>query len=561
MKEHMYQVYSTKNIRGMAKQGTADPSTTGVDGSSPPGHSLPVPDSVVPSPRLFFSDATDQVVREVVLVRWGATEEEHKKMHTTSLLEVFDESEDKNECDADTREKKKKSENEEELQKTPEAEGSSTTSSQGEAELQAVEDIQAELIDEVSALTAISVLDFRDISCVHFGAMIHKSLRLIVSFCHLAAHSCDVDDPADPTEREAGHDPRQGKEDGAALLFELMQSAKQMLSVGMSLLQIFKQRRAWMEVEERRQNAYAAKQQDGVDEERRRTFLFILRSVINALKRFTAWRQGLLPLPLPAAAPVVGRDQVVEERPVESDVHLLESPIEGSGHAAAEVELDGVGQLEAMIRALGEDAASDHVATAATEPIRKFDEQQAVTELLDDHIITGLLGEVANQEVPRLAEEVRRPLADAPAADTLLRQGQDLCRLVDVLREACQTGAVPSWQDLAGLVLVLLRSSRGVAKFTALSQGTTTRRRLLALECAVVRLMGEAVRHARGMAGLMQIAAAAAQQRHEDLVEGYRAAVHEVRHGLRLRLGDLLSAVGQLLTAVHHEFSAIRPWS
>ncbi|ELR23302.1 uncharacterized protein ACA1_068860 [Acanthamoeba castellanii str. Neff] len=470
-------------------------------------------------------------------------------MRTTSLLEVFDESEYKNECDADTREKKKKSENEEELQKTPEAEGSSTSSSQGEA----VEDIQAELIDEVSALTAISVLDFRDISCVHFGAMIHKSLRLIVSFCHLAAHSCDVDDPADPTEREAGHDPRQGKEEGAALLFELMQSAKQMLSVGMSLLQIFKQRRAWTEVEERRQNAYAAKQQDGVDEERRRTFLFILRSVINALKRFTAWRQGLLP----AAAPVVGRDQVVEERPVESDVHLLGSPIEGSGHAAAEVELDGVGQLEAVIRTLGEDAASDHVATAAAEPKRKFDEQQAVTELLDDHIITGLLGEVANQEVPHLAEEVRRPLADAPAADMLLHQGQDLCRLVDVLREACQTGAVPSWQDLAGLVLVLVRSSRGVA--TALSQGTTTRRRLLALECAVVRLMGEAVRHARGMAGLMQIAAAAAQQRHEDLVEGYRAAVHEVRHGLRLRLGDLLSAVGQLLTAVHHEFSAIRP--
>jgi hypothetical protein len=457
------------------------------------------------------------------------------RVHSTAKLGTAD---PRNEYDD------KKSENEE-VQKTP-AEGSTT--SPGELELQAVEDIQAELIDEVSALTVISVQDFRDISYVHFGAMVHKSLRLIVSFCHLAARSCEVG-PADPSESEAGHDPRR-EEEGAALLLELMQSAKQMLSVGMSLLEIFKQRRAWREDEERRQSADAPTKQDGVDEERRRTFLFILRSVINALKRFTAWRQGL---PLPAAAPVVGRHQVG----LESDVHLLGPLTEGRGEAVAEVELDSLDQLEAVIRALGDDADIDHKATRTAEPTPQFNEQQAVSELLDDHIIIGLLGQVATQEVPHLAEEVRRPLAAAPAADTVLHQGHNLRRLVEVLREACETGAVPSWQELAELVLVLLRSSRGVAKFT-LSQGTTTRRRLLALECAVVSLTGEAVRHARGMAGLMQIAAAAAQQHHEDLAEAYQATVREVRQNLRQRLADLLSAVGQLLTTVHHQFTAIQ---
>jgi len=108
--------------------------------------------------------------REEASITTGPRMKEHAyRGHSMAKLGTAD---PRNEYDDERKEKK----SENEAVQQPPAEGS-TTSSPGERELQAVEDIQAELIDEVSALTVISVQDFRDISYVHFGAMVHKSLR------------------------------------------------------------------------------------------------------------------------------------------------------------------------------------------------------------------------------------------------------------------------------------------------------------------------------------------------------------------------------------------------
>jgi hypothetical protein len=408
-----------------------------------------------------------------------------------------------------------------------------------------MEELQAELIDEVRALTALSVRGFMDIPYIVFGGMVHQSLRLIVKFCHQAAG--EENGQAD-AERQLT----------AALLLELMQSAKQMLSVGMSLLHVFKQRRAWHE--EGRCVGVAAQEQD---EELRRTFLFILRGVINALKRYMSWRQGGFDVSV--AAPSTSTVHQAELLRARTD---LTRTIVAPEQHEVNVELDGLMDLEQVIREIEEDrqtSGAKDVAEVAMPPtsvempdkdslqqppLQAMEEEGEDEDELDQEWnVLEWMSEVADAEVPQLAEEVKRPLDEAPPADTVLRHAHDLRELVDVLRDSSQTGTVPSWNELAGLVMILIHSSRGVAKGVLFSE---TRRRLLAFECAVVRLTGEAVRQARGMVRLMQIAAAAAQQQHADLVTAYAAAIDETRQGLRLRLGDLLSAVAQLLAAIRH---------